>query len=163
MGCFKNTYFQNVDNCFAWCWIPEDSVVGVFSLFKPVVFTTEFTQAIRYPCYAWKLWPLHSRFVNFPLLKRTRKKIVKEPSHNLVGNKAETTSSFWRWNSSLLWQPEAWLQRQLHGHRSSSVYPEPWARVKQLSDHPRVSQASLLESQQPFPGTLQAPQELLEM
>lgn len=32
-GFLRNTYFQNVDNCFAWCRsCPEDLVVGVFSV-----------------------------------------------------------------------------------------------------------------------------------
>lgn len=70
---------------------------------------------------------------------------MKESSHNLVGNKEETTSSFWKWNSTLLWQPQAWLQRQLHRHRISTVYPEPCTGVEKLSDYPRVQWLSQSE------------------
>lgn len=47
-------------------------------VFKSVVFTTEHILEMRYSYCEWKLWWLHSRSVDFPLLKRTRKKIMEE-------------------------------------------------------------------------------------
>lgn len=73
-------YFQKIDNCFAWCHkCPEDLgvVCLVFFLFEAVMFSTECILEIRYSCYEWKL-QLYSRSVDFPLLKRTWKKIMEE-------------------------------------------------------------------------------------
>ena len=95
----------------------------------------------------------------FPCWKEHGRKLWKNHGfvHNLIVNKAETSSSFWRLNSSLLWQPRAWLQRQPHRHRISTAYLELCARVKKLNNHPSVGQASLLETYQPFSGILHAP------
>jgi len=48
MDFLKNTYFQNINNCFAWCHSCPEDLVGDFCLFKALVFTTEHILEIGY-------------------------------------------------------------------------------------------------------------------